>query len=152
MAWGSFITVFLLSTFKFMFAPFTGAILKLTFLETFLICAAGGTFGAAVFYFSAEYFMKRSKAKHQLTYELAIKNNLQWIPKKKFTKFNRFIIRLKRTFGIYGISFWAPFFLSVPIGSIITAKFYGKLKKTFPLIVLGMFINSLIMTSFAHLF
>lgn len=152
MAWGSYITVFLLSTFKFMFAPFTGVILKLSFLETFLICAIGGTFSAAIFFYSSEYFIVRSILNKRKRKEEAISQGLTWIEKPKFTKTNKFIVKMKRTFGIYGICFWAPFFLSVPIGTIITAKFYGKLKKSFPLIVLGMFLNSFIMSSFAYLF
>ena len=38
---------------------------------------------------------------------------------------------MKRSVGIIGIAFWAPFFLSIPLGSIITAKFYGDNKNTF---------------------
>jgi hypothetical protein len=52
--------------------------------------------------------------------------------------------------GIVGISFYAPFFLSVPIGSIISAKFFGKDKRTFPLIVLGIGVNGLITTGLAY--
>lgn len=152
MAWGSYITVFLLSTFKFMFAPFTGVLLKLSFLETFLICAIGGTFSAAIFFYSSEYFIVRSIVNKRKRKEEALAQGLIWLEKPKFTKTNKFIVKMKRTFGIYGICFWAPFFLSVPIGTIVTAKFYGKLKKSYPLIVLGMFLNSLIMSLFAYLF
>ena len=53
-----------------------------------------------------------------------------WGVLKPFTKGNKFIVRLKLKLGIYGISFYAPLFLSVPIGTIITAKFYGKEKKS----------------------
>jgi hypothetical protein len=53
---------------------------------------------------------------------------------------------MKMKLGIYGICFWVPFFFSVPLGSIIVAKFYGKLNQTFPLIVLGMAINAAITT------
>lgn len=152
MAWGSYITVFALSTFKFMFAPFTGALLKLSFLETFLICAIGGTFSAAVFFYSSEYFIIRSIVKKRKRKEEALAQGLIWLEKPKFTRTNKLIVKMKRTFGIYGICFWAPFFLSVPIGTIITAKFYGKLKKSFPLVIIGMFLNSFIMSSFAYLF
>lgn len=61
------------------------------------------------------------------------------------------IIHLKHKLGIYGICFWAPFFLSIPIGSIIAAKFYGKLKKTYPLIVIGMCINAMLMCLMAYI-
>ena len=53
--------------------------------------------------------------------------------------------------GIVGISFWVPFLLSVPIGSIITAKFYGDDRRTYPLIVVGMFLNGVLTTGLAFL-
>jgi len=152
MAWGYLTTVFFLATVKFMFAPAAGRAFDLPFWETFFTCFAGGTFGSFVFYFSSELLIKyshnRKVAKHEEFERLGIT-----IPfKKKFTKTNRFIIKIKRSLGIYGICFWAPFFLSVPIGSIIVAKFYGKLKKTFPLIILGMGINAIVMTLIAYIF
>ena len=64
---------------------------------------------------------------------------------------NKFIVRIKRRFGIFGISMYAPLILSVPIGSIITAKFYGKDKRTFPLIVVGIIINGALTTGLAYL-
>lgn len=122
------------------------------FLETFLAAFAGGTFGAAIFYFFSEFMMKYAHNRKVKKQEELKRQGIIAIPvKKKFSKTNTFIIRIKQKLGIYGICFWAPFFLSVPIGSIIVAKFYGKQHKTFPLIVLGMAINSLIMTSIAYL-
>lgn len=151
MNWGIITSVFFLATFKFMFAPFTGSGLGLSFWETYFTSVAGGSISAAFFYFSSELIIKYSHAKKVRKIEELERKNLPIPYKKKFTRTNRFIIRLKRTLGIYGICFWGPFFLSVPIGSILAAKFYGKLKKTYPLIVLGMFINATITTILAYL-
>lgn len=152
MAWGYLTTVFFLATVKFMFAPAAGRTFDLPFWETFMACFAGGTFGAFVFYFSSELIIKYSHKKKVEKHEALERQGIAIVEKKKFTKTNRFIIRVKRSLGIYGICFWAPFFLSVPVGSIIVAKFYGKLKKTFPLIVLGMGINAIITTLIAYIF
>lgn len=134
-----------------MFAPFGGPTMKLSFFETYFTCVAGGIFGAAIFYFFSEILIKYSHNKKVAKNEALIAQGLPVVQKKKFTKTNRFIIRIKRSLGIYGICFWAPFFLSIPIGSLIAAKFYGKLKKTFPLIVLGMFINGAVTCLLAYL-
>ena len=69
--------------------------------------------------------------------------------KKVFTRTNKFIVRMKGL-GIIAICFYAPLFLSMPIGSIISAKFFGKDNRTFPLIVLGIGINGLITTGIAY--
>jgi len=149
---GKYIAFFLLSTVKFMFAPFGGPAADLSFIETYMCCVGGGILSAAFFYFLSEYFMKRSHAKRMHLYrEAAIKGIILPV-KKKFTKFNKFIIRTKRSFGIYGIAMYAPFFFSVPIGSIIAAKFYGTDKRTFPLIIFGMFFNGAITTGIAYFF
>lgn len=151
MKWGFITGLFLLSTVKFMFAPFGGPKMGLTIWETYFACVAGGIFGAAFFFYFSELLMKYSHKKKVAKNEALERQGLPIVKKKKFTKTNRFIIKTKRSLGIYGICFWAPFFLSVPIGSIIAAKFYGKLKKTFPLIVLGMFINATVTCLLAYL-
>jgi hypothetical protein len=70
--------------------------------------------------------------------------------KKVFTFGNKLIIRIKKTFGIYGVCMWVPLFLSIPVGSIVAAKFYGKDKRAFPLVILGVLVNGLILTTLAY--
>lgn len=151
MEWGFLGTVFFLSTFKFMIAPFTGSGMGLPFWETYLASVAGGTFGAAIFYFASEFFISYAHRKKLEKEEKALASGITLKKKNKFTKTNRLIIQLKHRLGIYGLCFWAPFFLSVPVGSVVVAKFYGKLKKSFPLIALGMAINAFITTALAYL-
>lgn len=135
-----------------MFTPFSGPAFNFSFIETYIACVAGGIFGAAIFYFSAGFFMRRSHEARVRKLALLEAQGIPFKAKKKFTRMNKFVVRIKRTLGIVGTSFWAPFFLSVPIGSIIAAKFYGHKKTTFPLIILGMFINGGVTTGIAYLF
>lgn len=144
--------LFFLSFIKFMFAPLGGPHIGLSFLETYLACVSGGTTAAAIFYFSSNFFMKRAHAKRVQMYRDHVEKGIPLKKKKTFTWMNKNIIRVKRTLGIYGISLWAPLFLSVPLGSIVAAKFFGGDKRTFPLIVFGMFLNAAITTSIAYLF
>jgi hypothetical protein len=142
---------FLLSTIKFLFTPFAGPASGLSFFETYFSCVAGAILSATFFYFASEFFMKRSIKKHAEKVRLASEKGETIVEKKKFTKTNKFIVKIKRRFGIYGVSLFAPLFLSVPIGTIITAKFFGHLKQTFPLILAGMFMNGLLTTGLAYL-
>lgn len=144
--WG----VFLFATVKFMLSAFPGPALGLTFLETFLASFAGGTFSAAVFYFLSDWLMERAQHKKAEARKKALESGIPYVEKKKFTKFNRLIIQIKWKTGKIGTCFWAPLFLSIPVGSIVVAKFYGKLKETYPLIVLGMAINAAILTTLAY--
>lgn len=150
MHWHLYISLFGFSMIKFMFAPFSGPLMKLNFFETYISCVAGAIFAAFIFYFSSEFFMIRAHKKRQAALHDSITNGTPLKYKPKFTRFNKLIVKLKRRLGIYGIAFYAPLFLSVPIGSIVTAKFYGKEKRTFPLILLGICINGAITTGLAY--
>ena len=150
MDWGGITSIFLLSTVKFLFAPFAGVPLGLHFYETYFAAVIGGTVSSAFFYFGSgrlmAYFIKRAEIKNN---KFAA-NGKKIREKKKFTRSNKFIARLRRNLGKVGICFWAPFFLSVPIGSIIAAKFYGGDKNTFLFIAFGMLFNGAITTFLAY--
>lgn len=150
MHWHLYFSLFGLSMIKFMFAPFSGPLMKLNFLETYLSCVAGAIAAAFIFYFSSEYFMIRAHKKRKALLHASITNGTPLKYKPRFTRFNKLIVKLKRRLGIYGIAFYAPLFLSVPVGSIVTAKFYGKEKRTFPLILVGIFMNGALTTGLAY--
>lgn len=150
MYWSKLSGLFFLSIIKFLFTPLGGPALKLTFWETYLTCVSGGVFGAAVFYFSASYFMRRAAEKRAEYCKKCLAQGVEITQKRKFTRGNKFIVRVKMKLGIFGTAMWVPLFLSVPLGSIITAKFYGHDKRTFPIIVLGFFVNGMVMTSIAY--
>lgn len=133
-----------------MFAPLGGPHLKLTFIETYLACVAGAIFSATIFYFSAEYFLLRARRKRHQSYAKSKNEGIPMKRKRNFTRMNKLIVRIKKSLGIIGTCFWVPFFLSIPLGSIVTAKFYGKRKKTFLLIVLGIFFNALVTTTISY--
>jgi uncharacterized protein (DUF2062 family) len=134
-----------------MFTPLGGPGLGLSFFETYFATVTGGIVGSAVFYFFGGYFIHRAEQKRQRLQVESIEKGIELPIKRKFTKMNKFIVKIKMSLGIVGISLWAPFFLSIPVGSIVTAKFYGHDKKTYPLIVVGMFINAFATTGIAYL-
>lgn len=135
-----------------MFAPLGGPPMGLTFMETYLSVSFGGIFFAAIFFFSANYFMHRARDKRDKLRQDHLEKGTPFVEKRKFTWINRKVVKVKMTLGIYGTALWVPLFLSVPLGSIITAKFFGDDKRTFPLIILGMFINCGITTGITYLF
>ena len=56
--------------------------------------------------------MRRSAEKKKRKREEAIAAGKEVPPVKNFTKMNKAVVRLKRRFGIVGITFLAPLFLS----------------------------------------
>jgi hypothetical protein len=142
MNWTGFWSIFFLAMFKFSVSTIPGPRLGMTFFETVLAAFLGAAVCALICYFGSDvillYLKKRTEKKHQLL----LASGQTPKKKKKFTRMNRFIVRIKMKFGQVGICFYAPFFLSVPLGSMVVAKFYGKRWETYPLIVLGLAVNA----------
>jgi len=151
MKYSIYIGLLALSTIKFLFAPFGGPALKLNFFETYFSCIIGAIVSSTFFFFLAEYFLKRSYNKKREAILNAEKNGIVLPRKKVFTKMNKSLIKVKHKLGVFGISFLAPLFLSIPVGTIIVAKFYGKNKYSYPLIILGIFVNGIITTGISYL-
>lgn len=155
MNWGSIFGVFLLATVKFMFAPFTGAGLDLTFLETILACASGGILSSSIFYLLSDFFIKRHREKlktkqNHLIDSQPLSNRQRTKLVRKY-KINRMIVRVKWSVGQWGICFLAPLFLSVPLGTIICAKFYNHKANTLGVIAIGLSVNSVALSLIAYL-
>ena len=109
-----------------MLAPSAGFGLELSFWEVFFSTAAGGFFGFILFYNTANFFMAR-----------ALKKKLEKMKEgnakrpKSFTRTNKLIVKIKRSkFGYWALILLAPSFISIPIGSILIAKFYSERRNT----------------------
>ena len=152
MNWTGYISLATLATIKFMFSAIPGPALGLNYVETVISIFVGAVISAAFFFFSAEYFMQRAQKKRIKLMQEAHKNGETIAQKRVFSRMNKGVVRLKLRFGKIGICFWAPFLLSVPLGSIIVAKFYGKYSFTFVYVIIGMLINSLITSFIVYVF
>jgi len=114
--------VMLISTVKHTLVGIpTGYATGLNMLEVMLYTAIGGTIGVLFFMYFADtmkklylwYLKKRGKTP------------------RKFTKMNRFIVRVKQRFGLYGLAFITPPLISVPVGAMIAASIYKNKKRVF---------------------
>ena len=152
MNWTGYLTLATLATIKFMFSAIPGPALGLNYAETVISIFIGAVISGAFFFFSAEYFIHRAQNKRLKLFQEALNKGEAIAQKRVFSRMNKGVVRLKIRFGKIGICFWAPFLLSVPIGSIIVAKFYGKYSFTFLYVILGMLINSLLTSFIVYVF
>ncbi len=90
------------------------------FLKVFAVTCSGGITGNILFtYVSAGILKWWEKFKEK-----------KFSSKKKvFTRSNRRIIKIKRRFGLFGIAFFTPILLSIPLGAFIAERFYKNKKK-----------------------
>ena len=67
-------------------------------------------------------------------------------PIKNFKRRNKWVVKIKKTMGVKGVAVLFPLFLSIPLGSIIAAKFFGRLKATFWIALTTIVTYSLVMS------
>ncbi len=124
--WYEFLSVFLLSTVKFLGAPFLAKAIGFSYLQSILVCSFGGIFGVLIFLNLGARIVKFFP-----NFFKSVKKE----PKKIFTKKNKMYVNLIRKYGIFGLAVITPVFISIPIGSFLAARFFSKQKFTITLLL-----------------
>jgi len=132
--------LFLLSSVKFLFAPSTTVASGYSFVETIAITFTGGVTGFFIFFKFGTVIIK--------WYNSMIKSK----EKLRFTKKNRFIVKIKRDYGLYGLALLTPCLLSMPVGSFLASAYFSDDKRTVPTFILSVLFWSLLLTSVSMLF
>ena len=139
----------LLASVKFFLVPFISINLYgFGFFTAVFINTLGGIIGCT-FFFKLAYRIVQWNLKRR---NKKIKNGTAK-PKKVFTRTNRFIVSTKKTMGIYGLALITPAIISIPIGTIIAAKYYHLVpKKMLSLLYLSSFLWALALSGIAIIF
>lgn len=128
------LTVFLVSSIKFLFAPALSFGLGLNFIQTWLSTTAGGIVGVVFFFFLSRwilllysryffYYFHLIRVKIYTALDITVP---KFIPARRFTKRNRFIIKLVRKYGLAGIVILTPVLLSIPVGTFIATRYFSS--------------------------
>jgi hypothetical protein len=107
--------VYLGSMFKFILGPVYGAAAELTFFETFIFSFLGMMTTVTIFTFLGDSLREKMVAFFRKD-------------KKLFTPRNRKLVSIWNKYGVIGVAFLTPLFLS-PIGGAIIANSFGGSKK-----------------------
>jgi hypothetical protein len=111
------ISVFLACTIKFGLVGVPAAVAAgFPFFKAVTITAAGGIAGSFFFTFLSVWILKGMKK---------VRGKIVKNPKKKFTRFNRAIIKVKWRFGLLGIAIITPPILSMPLGCFLAVRYYS---------------------------
>lgn len=131
------ISVFLLATVKFFYTPLYAYLTGLGFWESVITMVAGGVTSFLFFYYISHFIIISTKyvrpvarrvtpnpwlRKYSLRKEQRKANGK---PKRRFTKRNRMIIKLRRI-GIWAVIFLTPLMISIPLGAFILRKYYER--------------------------
>jgi hypothetical protein len=121
----------LLAIVKFLFTPSAMIAAGYTYLEVLVVSASGACMGVLIFFYAGERIFSLFKSKK---------------PGKIFTPGRRRIIRLKSRFGIKGLMLFSAF-LSVPISSILAARYFRHERSTVPMMMIGFGVWAVILTT-----
>lgn len=132
---------FLLGTAKFLFAASIISTTSLSPLEIAVSTGLGAIISFNIFYWSSSYFMRVAKEK-----KIRAIHNGTYKSKSSFTKLNKWMVKTKKsTSGFWLLCIFAPLFLSIPIGSIIVAKFYRQNPLTYPVVMVSLSVLAFIL-------
>jgi len=139
----------LLSSVKFFIVPFLSInFYNYSFFTSVIINTIGGIIGSTFFFKTSFFFVQRAIKRRQEKIKAGTAK-----PKKKFSKLNRFIVVVKNTMGMYGLALITPALISIPIGSIIAAKYYHlQPKKMLGLIYISSFLWAMALSGIAIIF
>lgn len=121
--------------------PVAVYIVKMSFAETVLYTNIGGILGVFAFILLSKGILRLAN----LPLFQRFRNKK---PKKKFTRRNRFIVKIKRKYGLAGIVVLTPLLLSIPVGTFLVARYYDRRKISYVYLIVGQIAWSLIYTFF----
>jgi uncharacterized membrane protein len=145
--WWEIISVFLLSTVKFVFGAVPMALaMGFSFFEAVTITSLGGFTGVIFFVTMSDKIVTNLKKRK----EKKIQQHIQ--PKKIFTRKNKTIIRVKKRFGLLGIALLTPLLLSIPIGCFLAVRYFKDKQRILVYMFGSILFWSIAISSFELLF
>jgi uncharacterized membrane protein len=118
------ISVFFVSCVKFFLAIPLAHQYDFSFWETFLLSCFGGLVGVLIF----ARFRKVVLKIYYRFFPYKPKNQ------RKESLKRTLILSTARKYGLFGIAFLTPVFLSIPIGTFVALHFFPNQKKTLPVL------------------
>ena len=145
-SWSLYIYVFFLAHVKFLFAAsIAEATTNLSFTEILVSSTLGAVFCFNIFFFISKSIFHSNTTSKWVSYFKPKKR------KKNFKKRNRIIVKIKNSNGGFLLlCTLAPLFLSIPIGTFVVVKFYGKRRYTYFYVTTLLVFTSTLLTYLNH--
>ncbi|MBK9177301.1 MAG: hypothetical protein IPM46_13405 [Flavobacteriales bacterium] len=138
------ITVLGMSIAKFVLAAAVSYGFNHTYMQTIVLLACGGAAGTAIFYLLGVRILEWLRKRYVRRRAMRLAKGIA--PKPSFTRTNRFIVRLKRSYGLVGLAVMPPI-LSIPITSLLAAKYFRHDRRTLPLLLSAVVMWSVVLST-----
>ena len=154
--------VALLASVKYFITLPYAMLIGLKFNQAIFAVLAGGIGGFLFFYYMSKPALKGLERIKPFVCQLipvSIKTRYQTFclkrsekkPIKTFSKKRRFV-KLRNTYGFWGIIIMTPLFLSIPIGAFLASKYYSKRKQTVPYMIMSIVGWAAVLSGIVHIF
>lgn len=142
-SFANIISVILTSMVKLILGVPLALSLDFSFWQTVLFCFIGGSFGVLFFAFFTEKVMN--------LYHKFFPKKVKVEKEEKETFKQKMVRKARKKYGLIGLAFLTPIFLSIPFGTFITLRYFPNKVKTLPYLFVSVFLWSLGMSLFRFL-
>jgi hypothetical protein len=147
--------VYLLATVKYFITFPYALVIGLDYTQTIIAVTVGGVSGFFFFYYFSgviiRYFGQHKEAILQFFREYLMIDLVRFTTrgqkKKVSTKRRRTIVKLRRSYGLWGIIIMTPVVLSIPIGAFLLKKYYSTRKNVLAYMLISILGWSLVFTT-----
>lgn len=155
--------VILLASVKYFVTLPYAMIIGLDYEQALLAVLVGGIGGFLFFYYLSKQLTKGMSYFWPFICQMVpsfIKNRYQTFcarkmlskPAKRFSRKNRFIAKLRYTYGFWGIIIATPIILTIPVGAFLANKYYSKRRQTVPYMILSIIGWAAVLSGIVHIF
>jgi hypothetical protein len=155
--------VILLASVKYFITLPYAMIIGLNYQQALISVLIGGIGGFLFFYYLSKHitvlFQKlKPKICHMVPsliktrYQIFCDKLTVQKPKKFFSKKSRFVVKVRTTYGFWGIIIATPFILTIPLGAFLANKYYAKRPQTVPYMILSIVSWAVVLSGIVHVF
>jgi uncharacterized protein involved in cysteine biosynthesis len=73
-------------------------------------------------------------------------------PVRIFSRKSRFLVKVKTTYGFWGIIIATPFLLTIPVGAFLANRYYAKRPQTVPFMIISIISWAGFLSGIVHIF
>lgn len=151
-----FLHVYLLASVKYFLTFPYAMVIGMDYTQTIIAVTIGGISGFIFFYYFSGIII-RYYNKHKDVIFSAIKKYLlldliTWFGRRPgkgmvFSRRARYLVKLRKSYGLWGIVIATPVLLSIPLGAFLLKKYYSRQKNVFAYMMISILAWALVFTT-----
>ncbi len=158
------LNVSFVASIKYFWSTPYAYLLNMNAWEALLCIEIGGIAGFLLYYYFFRFLLAELKLLWPVVYyftPVMFKVRFeQWrdrrrkrrVTMKKFTSRNKFIVKIRRRYGMWGIIVLSPIILSIPIGALLGTKYFAHRHSFIPYMILSISVWGVISMAFFSIF